>query len=112
MSFLTSNIIVLVIMLVYGVMSGGSAIILKIGIFKAGGIKINDFIRDIGPAVWCLITTPVWMLGGVAAIIGFLIYTVALNTYDLSVVKPLVNTNLLFTFIFAYIVFKEKLSSL
>lgn len=112
MSPLTSNIIVLGIMLVYGVMSGGSAIILKIGIFKAGGIKINNFIRDVGPAAWRLITTPVWMLGGIAAIIGFLIYTVALNIYDLSVVKPLVNTNLLFTFIFAYIVFKEKLSSL
>ncbi|MFX0208266.1 MAG: EamA family transporter [Candidatus Hodarchaeota archaeon] len=109
---LTSNIIVLFIMLVYGVMSGGSAIILKIGIFKAGGIKINNFIRDIGPAAWRLITTPLWLLGGVAAIMGFLIYTVALNTYDVSVVKPLVNTNLLFTFIFAYFAFKEKLTSI
>jgi drug/metabolite transporter (DMT)-like permease len=50
------------------------------------------------------------MTGGVAAITGFLIYTVALNIYDVSVVKPLVNTNLLFTFLFAYFVFKEKLS--
>lgn len=97
-------------MIIYGVMSGGSAIILKIGIFRAGGIKINDFIRDVGPAAWRLITTPVWMLGGIAAISGFLIYTVALNTYELSVVKPLVNTNLLFTFVFAYIVFKENLT--
>ncbi len=97
-------------MIIYGVMSGGSAIILKIGIFRAGGIKIDDFIRDIGPAAWRLITTPVWMLGGIAAIIGFLIYTVALNTYNVSVVKPLVNTNLVFTFVFAYIIFKEKLT--
>lgn len=110
MSLLTSNIIVLFIMIIYGVMSGGSAIILKIGIFRAGGIKIDDFIRDIGPAAWRLITTPVWMLGGIAAIIGFLIYTVALNTYNVSVVKPLVNTNLVFTFVFAYIIFKEKLT--
>ena len=99
-------------MLIYGAISGGSAIILKIGILKAGGIKIDDFLRDVVPAAWRLIKTPVWMLGGIAAIIGFLIYTVALNSYDLSVVKPLVNTNLLFTFFFAYIVFKEKLSSL
>ncbi|MFW9906331.1 MAG: EamA family transporter [Candidatus Thorarchaeota archaeon] len=110
MTPLTSNIIVLLIMLVYGIMSGGSAIILKIGIFKAGGIKINDFIRDITPAVYRLFTTPVWLLGGIGAVIGFLIYTVALNTYDVSVVKPLVNTNLLFTFIFAYFIFKEKLT--
>ena len=108
----TSNIVVLFIMLIYGIMSGGSAIILKVGIFKAGGIKINNFIRDIVPAAWRLITTPIWLLGGVAAIIGFLVYTVALNTYDVSVVKPLVNTNLLFTFILAYLVFKEKLTSM
>ncbi|MFX1506908.1 MAG: EamA family transporter [Promethearchaeota archaeon] len=107
-----NNIVVLFIMLIYGVMSGGSAIILKVGIFKAGGIKINNFIRDVGPAAWRLIRTPIWLLGGVAAIIGFLIYTVALNTYDVSVVKPLVNTNLLFTFILAYLVFKEKLTNI
>jgi drug/metabolite transporter (DMT)-like permease len=111
-SSLTTNIIVLVIMLIYGVMSGGSAIILKIGIFRAGGIKINNFIRDIGPAVYRLIKTPIWLLGGLAAITGFLIYTVALNSYDVSVVKPLVNTNLLFTFLFAYLVFKEKLTTM
>ncbi|UCG00862.1 MAG: EamA family transporter [Candidatus Heimdallarchaeota archaeon] len=110
MSLLTSNIVILFIMIIYGVMSGGSAIILKIGIFRAGGIEINNFIRDIGPAAWRLITTPVWMLGGIAAIIGFVIYTIALNTYDVSVVKPLVNTNLLFTFGLAYLVFNEKLT--
>lgn len=110
MSLLISNIIVLLIMIIYGLISGISAIILKIGIFKAGGIKINNFIRDIGPAARRLITTPVWLLGGIAAIIGFIIYTVALNAYDLSVVKPLVNTNLLFIFIFAYLIFKEKLT--
>ncbi|MFX0123624.1 MAG: EamA family transporter [Candidatus Hodarchaeota archaeon] len=110
MALLTSNIIVLITMIIYGVMSGGSAIILKIGIFKAGGIKINDFIRDVGPAILRLITTPVWVLGGITAIIGFLIYTVALNTYDVTVIKPMVNTNLLFTFILAYFVFNEKLT--
>lgn len=99
-------------MLFYGLVSGGSAIILKIGIFRAGGIKIDNFLRDVGPAAWRLISTPIWMVGGIAAIIGFLIYTVALNVYDVSVVKPLVNFNLLFTFIFAYLVFKEKLSKL
>lgn len=104
------NIIVLLIMFIYGLLSGGSAIILKIGIFRAGGIKINNFIRDVGPAAWNLLTTPIWLFGGIIAVVGFLIYTVALNAYDVSVVKPLVNTNLLFTFIFAYIIFKEKLS--
>ncbi len=99
MSFLTDNIIVLFIMIIYGLISGISAIILKIGIFRAGGIKINKFIRDIGSAAWRLMTTPIWLLGGISAIIGFIIYTVALNAYDVSVVKPLVNINLLFTII-------------
>jgi len=104
------NVVVLAIMLLYGIISGGSAIILKIGIFKAGGIQIDNFFRDVLPAAWRLIKNRVWLCGGIAAIIGFLVYTVALNVYDVSVVKPLVNTNLLFTFIFAYLIFKEKLS--
>ncbi|MFX0014935.1 MAG: EamA family transporter [Candidatus Hermodarchaeota archaeon] len=112
MSLLLNNFIILIIMTIYGLVSGGSAIILKIGIFRAGGIKIDNFIRDIGPAAWHLLTTPVWLLGGIAALIGFVIYTVALNAYDVSVVKPLVNTNLLFTFIFAYFIFKEKLTNI
>ncbi len=104
------NITVLLIMVIYGLVSGSSAIILKIGIFRAGGININNFLRDFGPAFHRLATTPAWIVGGMAAITGFIIYTIALNIYDVSVVKPLVNTNLLFTFIFAYLVFKEHLS--
>ncbi|WP_455464848.1 EamA family transporter [Candidatus Hodarchaeum mangrovi] len=106
---LPENLTVLLIMLIYGVVSGGSAIILKIGIFKAGGIQIDNFFWDVLPAAWKLIKNRIWFIGGMAAILGFLIYTVALNLYDVSLVKPLVNTNLLFTFIFAYIFFQEKL---
>ena len=110
MALVDSNIQILVIMLVYGVVSGGSAIILKIGIFRAGGIKLENFFRDVLPAAWNLLSTPMWFLGGITVLTAFLIYTVALNIYDVSIVKPLVNTNLLFTFIFATVVFKEYLS--
>ena len=110
MAISLDNIIVLAIMILYGLVSGSSAILLKIGIFRAGGTNIQNFFRDIGPTLWRFMKTPIWMIGGVAAITGFLIYTIALNIYDVSVVKPLVNTNLLFTFLFAYLVFKEKLS--
>ena len=103
------NIIILIVMLIYGVTSGGSAIILKKGIFRAGGIKL-DFFKDVLPTAWNLLTTPMWFLGGIAALTGFLIYTVALNIYDVSIVKPLINTNLLFTFVFAAVYFKERLS--
>ena len=107
---LADNIVVLIVMLIYGVVSGGSAIILKKGIFRAGGIKLDRFFRDVLPTAWKLLTTPMWFLGGIAALTGFLIYTVALNTYDVSIVKPLISTNLLFTFIFAAIIFKERLA--
>jgi len=99
-------------MLLYGVISGGSAIIMKVGIFRSGGIKLDDFFRDVLPAAWSLLSTPMWFIGGIAALTGFLIYTIALNIYDVSIVKPLVNTNLLFTFIFAAGIFKERLSIL
>ena len=97
-------------MLIYGIVSGGSAILLKKGIFRAGGIKLNNFFQDLLPTAWDLLTTPMWFLGGIAALTGFFLYTVALNTYDVSIVKPLINTNLLFTFCFAAIIFKERLS--
>ncbi len=86
MAITLDNIIVLTIMILYGGVSGISAILLKIGIFRAGGTKIQNFFRDIGPTLWRFMKTPIWMIGGVAAIAGFLIYTVALNIYDVSVV--------------------------
>ena len=98
MAISLDNIIVLSIMVLYGLVSGSSAILLKIGIFRAGGTNIQNFFRGFGPTLWRFMNTPIWMTGGVAAITGFLIYTVALNIYDVSVVKTLVNTNLLFTF--------------
>jgi uncharacterized membrane protein len=97
-------------MFIYGIVSGGSAIILKKGIIRAGGIKLNNFFQDILPTTYNLLTTPMWFLGGIAALTGFFIYTIALNTYDVSIVKPLISTNLLFTFIFAAIIFRERLS--
>ncbi len=103
---------ILLIMFLYGLVSGGSAILLKKGIFQAGGIKIQNFFKDIFPETWRLIKTPIWMWGGVTAISGFLIYTIALNNYDISIVKPLVNTNLLFTFIFAFFIFQERLKAI
>ncbi len=107
---LLENTMILVVMLTYGIVSGISAIILKKGIFRAGGIKLDNFFKDVLPTAWNLLTTPMWFLGGVAALTGFFIYTIALNTYDVSIVKPLINTNLLFTFIFAAVIFKERLS--
>ncbi len=107
---ISDNLLILIVMLIYGIVSGGSAIILKKGIFRAGGIKLDNFFQDILPTAWNLLTTPMWFLGGVAALTGFFIYTIALNTYDVSIVKPLINTNLLFTFVFAAFIFKERLS--
>ncbi|MFW9855701.1 MAG: EamA family transporter [Candidatus Thorarchaeota archaeon] len=108
---LSDNLLILGTMIIYGVFSGGSAIILKKGIIRAGGIPITNFFRDLLPATWRLVSTPLWLFGGFIALIGFLIYAYALNSYEVSVVKPLVNTNLLFTFLFAYLIFHEKLSS-
>ncbi|MFW9779066.1 MAG: EamA family transporter [Candidatus Heimdallarchaeota archaeon] len=106
----SDNFLILGTMMLYGVFSGGSAIILKKGIIRAGGIQITHFFRDLLPAIWRLASTPLWLFGGFIAVIGFLIYAYALNSYEVSVVKPLVNTNLLFTFLFAYVIFHEKLS--
>lgn len=93
----------------YGLMSGGSTILLKLGILRVGGLAIHNFWSDLIPAASKLLTDRVWMTGAFLSVGGFLVYLVALQFFDLSIVKPLVNTNLLVSVVIAFIILNERL---
>lgn len=104
-----SFIAIFSLMTLYGILGGVSAVLSKKGIIKIGGLRVERSWKIFVQTFIKLLSTPVWLIGAILGILGFLVYLVALQHFELSVVKPLVNTNLAFTFILAYIFFKERL---
>ncbi|UCG02488.1 MAG: EamA family transporter [Candidatus Heimdallarchaeota archaeon] len=104
-----SFISIILLMTLYGILGGVSAVLSKKGIIKIGGLRVERSWKIFFQTFMKLISTPIWLLGAFLGIFGFFVYLIALQNFELSVVKPLVNTNLAFTFLFAYIFFKEQL---
>jgi uncharacterized membrane protein len=104
-----SFISIVSLMTIYGILGGVSAVLSKKGILKIGGLRVERSWTTFFQTFKRLVTTPIWFLGAILGILGFCVYLLALQNFELSVVKPLVNTNLAFTFLFAYIFFKEQL---
>ncbi|MHA1167024.1 MAG: hypothetical protein ACTSRU_04320, partial [Candidatus Hodarchaeales archaeon] len=50
-----------------------------------------------------------WIIGGLLAIFGWLVYLVALSFYEISLVKPLTNISILVLTICALVIYKEKI---
>ncbi|MFX0014873.1 MAG: EamA family transporter [Promethearchaeota archaeon] len=101
--------IIITLMTIYGILGGVSAVLSKKGILKIGGLKIEKSWKKFFQTFMKLVSTPVWFIGAILGILGFCVYLIALQNFELSIVKPLVNTNLVFTFILAYLFFKEQL---
>ena len=104
-----SFISIVLLMTLYGILGGISAVFSKKGIIQIGGLRVERSWKTFLQTFQKLLATPIWLLGAILGITGFVIYLIALQNFELSVVKPLVNTNLAFTFLFAYIFFKEQL---
>ena len=104
-----SFISIILLMTLYGILGGVSAVFSKKGILQIGGLRVDRSWKILFQTFRKLLSTPIWLLGAFLGITGFFVYLFALQNFELSVVKPLVNTNLAFTFIFAYIFFKEQL---
>ncbi len=104
-----SFITIITLMTFYGILGGVSAVLSKKGIIQIGGLRVERSWKTFLQTFLKLLSTPVWLTGAILGIIGFCVYLIALQHFELSVVKPLVNTNLAFTFILAYIIFKERL---
>lgn len=104
-----SFITIIVLMTFYGLLGGLSAVLSKKGIIQIGGLRVDRSWKTFFQTFLKLLSTPVWLMGAILGILGFCVYLIALEHFELSIVKPLVNTNLAFTFILAYIIFRERL---
>lgn len=105
------NWLLLSIMTGYGLFNGIGSLCYKLGLQKldSPGISLVSLSKESFKVLIRLITTPIWILGLLCLIIDFVIYQLALSLYDISVVKPLVNLNLLFVLLFGIFFLKEKI---
>ena len=97
-------------MIGYAIFNGIGSLCYKIGLNKINSESI-DFLRfnkNNVKGFFQLLRTPIWVLGLIFLITDFFIYQLALSIFEISVVKPLVNLNLIFVFIFGIFVMKEK----
>lgn len=104
--------LLILIMIGYGLLSGAGIFCLKIGMkqVKDFELTIKNAFRNPIYSLYKFLKVPVIFLGAILAVSGFLIYQFALLTYDITVVKPLTNLNLLFIFLFGFFLLKEKVS--
>lgn len=98
-------------MLGYAFFNGIGSLGFKLGLKKIdqSSVSLQDFSKENRRAFFQLLKTPIWLFGWICLGIDFLIYQIAIKNYDISVVKPLVNLNLLFVLFFGITILKEKI---
>lgn len=106
------NFEVFFIMLGYAVLNGLGSICFKISLNGKEG-ELTEFlsfkkgwIRNL----LSLIKKPLWLLGVIFLVADFFVYQLALQKYEVSVVKPLVNLNLIFVITFGVFFLHEKIT--
>ncbi|MFW9995330.1 MAG: hypothetical protein ACFFD4_25055 [Candidatus Odinarchaeota archaeon] len=103
------SLFLLVLMIVYGFVHASAVLCFKQGLIRSGEIKLkhnslNSLIRQIR----IILSEKYWVLGGVLAIGGWIVYLVALAFFEISIVKPLTNISIIVLIIGAIIVYREK----
>ena len=99
------------IMLGYAILNGLGSLFWKIGLNKFKSEELNFLkiqIRNFSD-FFKLVKTPIWTLGWILIISDFFVYQLALSKYEVSVVKPLVNLNLIFVIVFGVVIMKENI---
>lgn len=106
------NFQVILIMTGYAILNALGSLFLRKGLVKKEGnlksfLKLNKtIIRD----VIDLLKNPIWVLGLLLLGSDFIFYQFALKNYEVSVVKPLVNLNLIFVIFFGVKFMKDKIT--
>lgn len=106
------NYEVILIMTGYAVLNGLGSLFLKKGLNEKEG-KLKSFLkfdRTIVRNIIDLLKNPIWDLGFLFLVSDFIIYQFALKNYEVSVVKPLVNLNLIFVIFFGVKFMKDKIT--
>lgn len=106
------NFEVIFIMLGYAILNGIGSICFKLALSGKKG-ELTEFLNF--KKGWLknllkLLKKPLWILGVVFLVADFFIYQLALQRYEISVVKPLVNLNLIFVITFGVFFLHEKIT--
>lgn len=107
------NIEVLFIMLGYAVLNGFGSLLFKIHFKEHQDDNQESLLKldkNLLKTLWKLIKDWKWTLGEILLLLDFVVYQFALSRYEISVVKPLVNLNLIFVITFGVIFMKEKIT--
>ncbi len=107
------NLEILAIMTGYAILNALGSMLFKIH-YKSNPKDDQDsllsFDKNLPRTLWNLIKDWRWTLGVVLLILDFIVYQFALSRYEVSVVKPLVNLNLVFIITFGVVCMKEKIT--
>lgn len=104
------------LILTYGIFSGGGIILVRIGFSKTErkGVnlsqgKIFNQIKLMFQEFLQMIKIKEWVIGACLMIMGFFVFQISLKNFSLSDLRPLANINVLFVIIFSRFILKEKL---
>ncbi len=101
----------LLLMLAYGFFNGTGSLFYKIGLGKIQDENVNfiSWNKANVKGFLKIISTPIWLLGLGFLGIDLIIYQYAIRNYDVSIVKPLINLNMIFVLLYGVLVIKEKI---
>ncbi len=107
------NLEILIIMLGYAIFNGLGSLLFKIHYRDHEFDDQRSLLtldKNLPQTLWKLIKDWKWTLGAILLVSDFVIYQFALSKYEISIVKPLVNLNLIFVITFGVVILKEKIS--
>lgn len=107
------NLEILLIMMGYAILNGFGSLLFKVHYQRKPEDDQESLLKlDAGlpKTLWNLIKDWRWTLGEVLLLLDFVVYQFALSRYEVSVVKPLVNLNLIFVITFGVVFMKEKIT--
>ncbi|MBD3350953.1 MAG: EamA family transporter [Candidatus Lokiarchaeota archaeon] len=100
------------IMTGYAVLNGLGSLCFKVSLKDKKG-ELDSFLnfkKGWLKNLFNLVKKPFWLLGVAFLVSDFFVYQLALKKYEISVVKPLVNLNLIFVLFFGVVLMKEKIT--
>ena len=100
------------LIILYSILNGVGSLFYNMGLQKLDKentnlLKLN---KSLFKSLWNMLTNKQWFFGAFLATLGFIVYQFALKDFDVSVVKALVNLNIIFVIIFGTKIMKDKMS--
>ena len=105
-----SPFFLLLLMLIYGIANAMAVILFKAGLIRSGQIQLSHrSFKGFLEQIKTVLSEKYWIIGGLLAIFGWIVYLIALSMYEISLVKPLTNISIIVLTIGALVIYKEKI---